>query len=106
VISAARREVLEESGLQVDHLQVNGVVMIDVEPEQGICLFVLSGRDLEGTLRPSEEGGLEWVNTGELPHYNCVEDLPILIQRVLQGGFFSLQYLYDQNGVLEIHEGS
>lgn len=105
VISAARREVLEESGLQVNDLQINGVVMIDVEPEQGICLFVLSGRDLKGSLSPSEEGGLEWVEINELHRYQCVEDLPMLIQRIQKGGIFSLQYLYDQNGALEIHEG-
>jgi hypothetical protein len=97
--------VLEESGLQVNDLQINGVAMIDVEPEQGICLFVLSGRDLKGSLSPSEEGGLEWVEINELHRYQYVEDLPMLIQRIQKGGIFSLQYLYDQNGALEIHEG-
>jgi hypothetical protein len=60
---------------------------------------------MEGSMTPSEEGGLEWVDLNELHRYQCVEDLPMLIQRIQQRGFFSLQYLYDQNGALEIHEG-
>jgi len=105
VLSAAKREVLEESGYEVKDLRINGVVMIDVEPEQGICMFVLAGRDLSGDPRTSDEGVLEWVKVSQVDQYNCVEDLPILIPRVLKGDFFSLQYLYDENGKLMVKEG-
>jgi len=105
VLSAARREALEESGFDVTDMRINGVVMIDVEPEQGICMFVLSGRQLEGTMRPSDEGTLEWIEASEVGVYPCVEDLPILIPRVLRGEFFSLQYLYDEKGVLTVRDG-
>lgn len=105
VITAARREVLEESGLSVRELRINGVVMIDVEPGQGICMFVLSGREVEGTLKSSDEGQLEWIKLNKLENYPCVEDIPLLIPRILSGNFFSLQYLYDLEGKLEIRQG-
>jgi len=105
VISAAKREALEESGLEVKDLYINGVVMIDVEAEQGICMFVLSGSKFTGHLRPSNEGALEWININDLDRYNCVEDIPLLIPRVMKKEFYSLQYLYDENGKLEVKEG-
>ena len=105
VLSAAKREVLEESGYEVKDLRINGVVMIDVEPEQGICMFVLAGRHLSGDPRTSDEGVLEWVEVSQVDQYNCVEDLPFLIPLVLKGDFFSLQYLYDENGRLMVKEG-
>ncbi len=105
VISAAKREAREESGLAVHNLQINGVVMIDVEPEQGICMFVCSGNDLSGTMKSSDEGLLEWVDVSELGNHPCVEDLPIIIPRVMKGDFFSLQYLYGEDGKLIVREG-
>ncbi len=105
VVSAARRETFEESGLEVMDLHINGVVMIDVDPDQGICMFVLSGSKFTGDLRPSNEGPLEWIHIGELERYNCVEDIPLLLPRVMKNEFFSLQYLYDENGKLDVKEG-
>ena len=105
VITSARREVLEESGLVVDDLKLDGIVMIDVEPEQGICLFVLSGRTFHGEMRSSEEGKLEWIKLSRLSNYPCVEDIPLLIPRILSGKFFSLRYSYDAEGKLIVDEG-
>lgn len=105
VFTAARREILEESGLAVEDLHLNGVVMIDVEPEQGICLFVFSGRNYHGVLRESSEGKLEWIKIDDLNSINCVEDIPLLIPRVMKNKFFSIQYLYDSGGKLQIVEG-
>ena len=106
VFTAARREILEESGLAVEDLQLNGVVMIDVEPEQGICLFVFSGHKFHGSLRESEEGKLEWIGIDKVNSLNCVEDIPLLVPRILKNEFFSLQYLYDSDGKLHAVEGN
>jgi 8-oxo-dGTP diphosphatase len=105
VISSAKREIFEESGLTVNDLRIHGVVMIDVEPDQGICMFVCTGHDFRGSLRESDEGKLEWVKVDEINRVKCVEDLPLLIPRILEGSFFSLQYLYDEDGQLEVREG-
>lgn len=105
ILSAARRELLEESGLQCPDLHICGIVTIDVDPDQGILMFVLTGEKPEGKLKDSGEGALEWIEIGEVNSLNCVEDIPFMIKRLQKGGFFSIQYLYDNEGRLQIVEG-
>jgi len=79
VLSAAKRELFEESGLIAD-LWLCGTVVIDAG-EIGICLFIFSGEG-DGEPEPSKEGLAEWVDyqrIGELP---VVEDLPVLLERI------------------------
>ncbi len=79
VLSAAMRELFEESGLTAD-LWLCGTVIVDAG-ETGICLFIFSGEG-DGEPQPSKEGLAEWVEyqrIGELP---VVEDLPVLLERI------------------------
>lgn len=102
VMSAARRELLEEAGLAAD-LWLCGTFIVDAG-ETGICLFIFSGEATGGELRPSEEGLAEWIEyqrIGELP---VVEDLPILLERIhdMKRGDppFSARSYYDEGGKL------
>ncbi len=84
ILSAAKRELLEETGLTTD-LWLCGITIIDAgDAHAGICLYMFGGECLDGECepKPSEEGQAEWIpyeRLGELP---VVEDLPILLAKI------------------------
>lgn len=106
VFSAARRELKEETGLDVADLWLCGIVMVDAGEDTGIGLFVFRGSTDQQPLENSEEGKLEWIPVDRLTEYPLVEDLPILIPKVLrieQGGeIFFARYWYDEHDYLRI----
>jgi len=79
-LSAARRELMEESGLEAD-LWLCGIVIVDAG-EIGICLYVFSGESSVGEPRPSREGAAEWVRYEAVAELPVVEDLPVLLKRI------------------------
>lgn len=100
VLSAARRELLEETDLSVD-LWLCGIAMIDAgDANAGICLYLFSGECLDGEPKPSEEGQAEWIPYGRLGELPVVEDLPILLAKIhnMQRGAspFSARSYYDE----------
>ncbi|MBN2550544.1 MAG: NUDIX domain-containing protein [Anaerolineales bacterium] len=106
VLTSARRELVEETGLVVPGLKLCGVVTIDTGQESGIGLYVLSGECLAGEPRPSEEGTSAWVDVSEILNLPMVEDLPVLLPRLLSMSAsdppFSAHYHYSHDGSLSI----
>ncbi len=82
VRAAARREILEEAGLEVDELRLRGVVTIDTGEPAGIGLFVFTAVAASRACRPSAEGSLEWVPVAEASKLDAVEDVPLLLERL------------------------
>jgi hypothetical protein len=58
--------------------------MIDVDDDTGISLFLFIGEYQAGDIKPSEEGFLEWVPIERIAEYPLVEDLHVLIPRLLK----------------------
>ena len=107
VFTAARREIAEETGLQVWNLQLRGIINIPVdEPDTGVLLFVFTATGSKHDLLSSEEGTPEWVPQAIVDQLDLVEDLPMLLPRVLAMGpadqpFFA-QYTYDEKDELVV----
>jgi 8-oxo-dGTP diphosphatase len=81
ILSAARRELLEETGLKAD-LWLCGTIVVDTDSNPSICLFVFCGEAPKGECKPSEEGTLEWVPIKGRLDLKMVEDLPVLLDRI------------------------
>jgi 8-oxo-dGTP diphosphatase len=105
--SAARREIEEETGLPVTHLRLCGVV--NIAPDQvglGIAIFVFTAQAQSRQVRTSAEGTPTWVHRDRIGEIDLVEDLPVLLPRVLSMGpqdppFFA-HYAYDEDDQLVI----
>ncbi len=104
VLSAAKRELREESGLEAD-LWLCGTVIVDAGAI-GVCMFVFSGEGHGEEPVASREGTPEWIEyqvAGTLP---TVEDVPILLERIhhMKRGDapFSARSFYDENDQLRM----
>ncbi len=108
VLSAAKRELMEEAGLAAD-LWLCGMVIVDTG-EVGICLYVFCGENSRGEIQPSAEGKAEWVRMDALSLLPVVEDLPILLNRIhnIKRGDppFSARSYYDENDKLKVVFGN
>lgn len=105
VYSAAKRELMEEAGLAAD-LWLCGTVIVDAG-EIGICLYVFSGECLEGEMKASKEGVVEWVPFERvIEGLPVVEDLPVILSRIkiMKRGDppFSARSFYDSDGKLNV----
>jgi 8-oxo-dGTP diphosphatase len=104
---AARREIREETGLEVRDLRLRGVINVPVDVHnKGVLIFVFTATATTRDVCPSEEGALEWVAHDQLEGLDLVEDLPTLLPRVLAMGadeppFFAL-YTYDKDDRLVV----
>jgi 8-oxo-dGTP diphosphatase len=105
--AAVLREVKEETGLAVRDLRLRGIVHIDIgDPVLGVLVFVFTAVALETEVSPSVEGMAEWLPVADLPVADMVEDLPVLLPRVLamdtvDPPFFAV-YSYDERDRLVI----
>jgi 8-oxo-dGTP diphosphatase len=81
VLSAARRELLEETGFTAD-LWLCGTVVVETERNPGIGMYVFSGESPQGEQRESTEGSLEWIPFEKINELPVVEDLSVLLNRI------------------------
>ncbi len=75
-----KREVFEETGLQVSDLSYRGIISLD-----GIDhIYVYVGRNFEGTLIDSPEGKLEWKTIDWiLQSQEVVSNIPLFLEEIL-----------------------
>lgn len=110
IISAAYRELQEETGIDGIPLHLSAIITIDTGEKTGIGMYVFRGvveENVNPLLISSNEGALEWVHQFDLVSVPLVEDLPALLPKVIahkagEPPVFGL-YSYSSDGKLRIH---
>ena len=82
-LTSARREIREETGLVAHDLSLKAVYNIDAGETTGIVLFVFTGLSDTREVTANSEGTLHWIPRQDVTTVDLVEDLPILLPRVL-----------------------
>ena len=105
-LTAAARELREETGLSRVEQRLVGVVTVDTGSRPGIGLFVFVGETNSAAVRSGEAGSPEWVRLTEIEALPHVQDLPFLITQAAQsrqsGEVFFAAYRYSPAGELVI----
>jgi 8-oxo-dGTP diphosphatase len=82
-LTGARREILEETGLHIHDLKLCAIYSVDAGADVGITVYAFVGECAERTVIDSDEGTLEWVPLAELDRRDLVDDLPLVLPRLL-----------------------
>lgn len=83
-LTGAIREIEEESGLTVHSTKLVGVHNINAGQNTGIMLFVFTAiSNNRQTNSDEREGTIHWIPTSELDNYDLVEDIPLILPRIL-----------------------
>jgi 8-oxo-dGTP diphosphatase len=105
-LRAAKRELFEETGLDIPNLRLSGVISIDTGKDTGIGIFVFQAESSSKDLTASSEGDLKWVVQDRIYDLPLVEDLSDLLPKILNkktnGPPFSALYTYNENGQISI----
>lgn len=81
---SAKREIQEESGLEVHDVRLCAIYNIDAGEETGIVLFVFTAQSQQRDVVADErEGTLHWIPISQLATLDMVEDLPLILPRIL-----------------------
>ena len=105
VYSSAKRELFEESGLDINPLILCGSILINVGEKTGIHIFLFKGEYTEGELRESREGSLEWIHKEKIMQIPLVEDLKIILPEILtleRGKMLYARYYYGKTEQIKI----
>lgn len=102
----ARREIREESGLEVSDLTLKGLLTFPgFADDEDWYAFVFIATGCQGGLIDSSEGDLRWIDDQEMLELELWEGDRIFLPWLERPGFFSGKFVY-QEGCLRHHEVS
>lgn len=82
--SAILREIGEETGLTPHDVRLRAIYNIDAGAPTGVLLFVFTAVSATRTLvTDNREGTLHWTPRDEIANLDLVEDLPVILPRIL-----------------------
>lgn len=98
----ARREIREESGIEVDELTLKGILTFPAfANEEDWYAFVFVARSTSEKLIDSPEGNLSWVKRDRLNDLNLWEGDRIFLPWLFQEGCFSGKFVYQDGRLID-----
>lgn len=98
----ARREIREESGLEVSSLTLKGLLTFPgFANEEDWYAFVFTAESESGEPVDSAEGALKWIDDGQLLQLNLWEGDRIFLPWLERTGFFSGKFTYKEGRLVE-----
>ena len=93
-VDAVKREMKEETGLDILNPRLVGIKQFPIERGRYIVLL-FKATEFSGGVVSSEEGEMEWINLDELPNVNVVEDFDDLMKVLNDPDLNEFQYTID-----------
>lgn len=91
-----KREILEESGLQIVDPKLCGIIMFPLFDGVADWLtFIYTAENFSGELIASPEGNLEWIADEKLKDLPLWEGDHIFLDWIKAGRFFSAKFIYE-----------
>ena len=98
----AVREIKEESGRDVTHMRLKGILTFpSVANNQDWYAFVFVVDAFEGDLIESVEGDLSWIPNDQLLNLNLWQGDRIFIPLLKEPGFFSGKFIYEGGELID-----
>lgn len=91
-VDAVRREMKEETGLEIEDPKLVGVKQFPIEDGRYLVLLFKATK-CSGRLTASEEGSVEWVPYDRLPERKTVDDFDVLLQVMNSPELTEFQYI-------------
>jgi 8-oxo-dGTP diphosphatase len=89
------REVQEESGLEIYHPRLRGLLMFPDFKGNDWYVFVFTASEFDGELQENEEGYLQWIPTSELESLPLWPSDHVFLPWIREDKFFSAKFIYD-----------
>ncbi len=97
-----KREVLEESGLNIENPQLHGIITFPkFDGVDDWIVFVYTASNFHGTLIDSDEGYLDWVDNDKLFDLNLWEGDKIFMKWLNKKKIFSAKFIYEKGSLVD-----
>ncbi|WP_456082379.1 NUDIX domain-containing protein [Mediterraneibacter sp.] len=93
-VDAVKREMKEETGLDIINPRLAGIKQFPIENGRYIVLLFKT-EQFSGEVVSSEEGQMEWIDYGHLSEIDAVDDLDELLRVINDSELTEFQYLMD-----------
>lgn len=84
ILSSARREITEETGLDLPDTKLRGVIHVTNFYGKNILMFITLSHSQTQSVTPNHEGELEWIPLNRLNRLKTFADVIPIVKRILQ----------------------